>query len=111
MARFDLLRATQGLASRVTKWSNECDVALHRLMCYIHSTVDAVLSGFIGDDPQHCKLWLFADSGHAGEHDSRSTSGCILAMVGPNTYLPPYYIFEKADGHSHELDGSGSHCR
>ena len=24
----------------------------------------------------------------AGEHDSRSTSGCILAMVGPNTYLP-----------------------
>ena len=42
MARFDLLRATQGLASRVTKWSKECDVALHRLMCYIHSTIDVV---------------------------------------------------------------------
>ena len=88
MARFDLLRATQGLASRVTKWSKECDVALHRLMCYIHSTIDVVQSGFIGDEPQSCKLWLFADSDHAGEHDSRSTSGCILAMVRPNTYFP-----------------------
>ena len=35
MARFDLLRATQSLASRVTKWSIECDVALHRLVAYI----------------------------------------------------------------------------
>ena len=29
MARFDLLRATQGLASRVTKESPECDKSLH----------------------------------------------------------------------------------
>ena len=35
MARFDLLRAVQGLAARVTKWSAECDKALHRLICYI----------------------------------------------------------------------------
>ena len=41
MARFDLLRATQGLASRVTKWSPECDKSLHRLMCYIHTTMDS----------------------------------------------------------------------
>ena len=39
MARFDLLTATQGLASRVTKWSTDCDKSLHRLMCYIHSTM------------------------------------------------------------------------
>ena len=88
MARFDLLRATQGLASRVTKWSKDCDLALHRLMSYIHSTIDHVQMGYIGDPPESCKLWLFADSDHAGEHDSRSTSGCILAMVGPNTYFP-----------------------
>jgi hypothetical protein len=37
MARFDLLRATQSLASRVTKWSVECDVALHQLVAYIKS--------------------------------------------------------------------------
>ena len=40
MARYDLLRAAQGLASRATKWSHDCDVALHRLMSYIHCTLD-----------------------------------------------------------------------
>ena len=88
MARYDLLRATQGLASRVTKWSSECDKGLHRLMCYIHSTLDKTMVGFVGDAPDQCKVWLFADSDHAGEHDSRSTSGCVLALVGPNTYYP-----------------------
>ena len=29
MARWDLLRATQSLASRVAKWSRDCDTALH----------------------------------------------------------------------------------
>ena len=47
MARFDLLRATQSLASRVTKWSTECDVALHRLVAYIHHTKDRFLDAFM----------------------------------------------------------------
>ena len=38
MARYDLLRAVQGLAARVTKWSADCDRALHRLVCYIDKT-------------------------------------------------------------------------
>ena len=36
MARFDLLRAVQGLASTVTKWSIDCDKALHRLVCCVN---------------------------------------------------------------------------
>ena len=88
MARFDLLRATQGLASRVTKWSVDCDQALFRLMCYIHTTVDRKMHGFVGDPSSQIRLWLFADSDHAGEHDSRSTSGCFLALIGPNTFYP-----------------------
>ena len=88
MARFDLLRAVQGLASRITKWSTDCDKALHRLMCYVASTLDHRMSCFIGDDLKDCKLWLFADSDHAGEHDNKSTSGGFLALVGPNTYFP-----------------------
>ena len=47
MARYDLLRATQGLASRVTKWSRDCDRSLHRLMSYIHSTMDRTMVGFV----------------------------------------------------------------
>ena len=35
-----------------------------------------------------CRLWLFADADHAGEYDNRSTSGCLLVLVGPNTYFP-----------------------
>ena len=66
MARFDLLRATQSLASRVTKWSIECDVALHRLVSYIHCTKHHFLEGFIGDAFDECQLWLFADADHAG---------------------------------------------
>jgi len=88
MARFDLLRAAQGLASRITKWSPDCDKSLRRLMCYIHSTLDRTMVGFVGDPPESCKTWLFADSDHAGEHDNGSTSGCLLALVGPNTFYP-----------------------
>ena len=87
VARFDLLRAVQGLASRVTKWSSDCDKALHRLMCYVQSTLHYKMSGF-GDSIDKCNLWLFADSDHAGEHDNRSTSGGFLDLVGPNTYFP-----------------------
>ena len=88
MARYDLLRAVQGLASRVTKWSSDCDKALRRLMCYVDSTKEFTMRGFIGDEIKQCKLWLFADSDHAGEHDNKSTSGGILVLVGPNTYFP-----------------------
>ena len=68
MATYDLLRAVQGLASSVTKWSSDCDKALHRLMCYVQSTLDMKMSGFIGDAIHECKFWLFAESDHAGEH-------------------------------------------
>ena len=46
------------------------------------------MSGLIGEDIQQCKLWLLADSDHAGERDSKSTSGSFLCLVGPNTYFP-----------------------
>ena len=46
------------------------------------------MQSFIGDDIKACKLWLFADSDHAGEHDNKSASGGFLALVGPNTYYP-----------------------
>ena len=88
MARYDLLRAVQGLASRVTKWSSECDKSLHRLMCYVNSTLDVKLRSYIGDSVDQCRLWLFADADHAGKHDNKRTSGTPLALVGPNTYFP-----------------------
>ena len=31
---------------------------------------------------------MFADADYAGEHDSKSTTGCTMVLVGPNTYYP-----------------------
>ena len=88
MARYDLLRATQSLASRVTKWSEDCDIGLHRLVSYINSTLDLTMHSFTGDRFRDCQLCLFADADFAGEHDSKSTTGSYMVLVGPNTYFP-----------------------
>ena len=42
----------------------------------------------MGDSFEEWQLWLFADADHAGEHDLKSTSGCAMFLVGPNTYFP-----------------------
>ena len=52
MARFDLLRATCYLATRITKWSKQCDRMLHRLVAYINSTLDVYMTGWIADPPE-----------------------------------------------------------
>ena len=33
-------------------------------------------------------MWVFADADFAGEHDSKSTTGATMILVGPNTYYP-----------------------
>ena len=38
-ARFDLLCVVARLAQKITKWTTECDLALNRLMNFIHSTL------------------------------------------------------------------------
>ena len=103
VARWDLLRATQSLASRVTKWSCDCDTGLHRLVAYINSTLHITMSGFIGDSINDCQLWLICDSDFAGEFDAKSTTGCALFLVGPNTYYPLNAFSKKTDKRHYEL--------
>ena len=83
-----VLFAARMARSRVTKWSRDCDVGLHRLICYINSSLDLKMQGFIGDRVSDCKLWLFCDADWSGEHDNKSTPGCALYLVGPNAYYP-----------------------
>ena len=52
------------------------------------TSILCLMSGFIGDHIHECKLWLFSDADWSGEHDGKSTSGCALYLVGPNTYYP-----------------------
>jgi len=88
-ARFDLLRITCKLATRVTKWTAEDNKRLHRLMCYIASSYELRLTGWVGDKPNCCNMNLFCDADFAGDVCSqRSTSGVHLALQGPRTYFP-----------------------
>ena len=54
VARPDLLRAVGHLSCYLTRWSPECDRRLHRLMCYVHSTLDMKTYGWIGDSISVC---------------------------------------------------------
>jgi hypothetical protein len=58
-------------------------------MCYIHHTPEHSLESFVGDDAQRCHPVLFSDADFAGDMvTAKSTSGCYLAIVGPNTFAP-----------------------
>ena len=89
LVRYELLWPICSSARQVTKWTVACDKRLHRLMCYIHHTEDHSLESFVGDDAQHIHPVLFSDADFAGDmQTAKSTSGCYLAMVGPNTFAP-----------------------
>ena len=49
MARYDLLRQVQCLATFMTKWTRQQDLELHRLVCYIDTTKKWKTVGWIGD--------------------------------------------------------------
>ena len=49
MARYDLLKAVNTLACFIHKWDLQCDVALHRLMCYVASTIHIKQVGWVGN--------------------------------------------------------------
>jgi hypothetical protein len=102
MARYDLLRATCALASKITKWTRACDKKLYKLVCYINSTLDYVLKGSVHDPLDKLSLKLFADADFAGcEKTARSTSGVFLCLVGPNTFMPLAAISKKQSCVSH----------
>ena len=89
MARFDLLRPTQGLARYLTKWTKRKDKQLHRLMSYINHTKTWRSVGWLGDPIDQLQPVLFTDADHAGCADSKiSTSGVFCCMKGPITNFP-----------------------
>ena len=83
------MRPIAALASKITKWDSVCDRMLHRLVCYINSSLDHKLKGHIGDSSKYLTLTLFSDAGFAGSLDiSKSTSGVFIALAGPNLFFP-----------------------
>ena len=102
MARFDLLKAVANLASKVTKWDEICDRRLHRLVCYVNSSLKFKLKGHVGDSMKDVKLSLYSDADFASCKDtSKSTSGVFISLEGPNTFLPLNAISKKQTVVSH----------
>jgi hypothetical protein len=100
--RPDLLRATCALARRVSKWTTECDRRLHRLVSYMHLTVNHKQYAYVGDEFSQCTIALFADADYAGDKtNSWSTSGVFIAIVGPRTYVPIVAVSKKQTCTSH----------
>ena len=89
VARWDLLKATTRLAARVSKWTTTCDRELHRLICYIDSTWEDVLTGSMVNAISDINLTLYADADFAGDRPSyKSTSGMALFIEGSDSLFP-----------------------
>ncbi|CAE7242240.1 unnamed protein product [Symbiodinium sp. CCMP2592] len=96
MGRYDLIRPVQALASLITKWDGLCDKKLHRLVCYINSTLDLNLYGWIGDAPEMLELVLYCDADLAGDRtDSKSTSGVFMCLLGLRSFMPLNALSKK----------------
>ena len=96
LARPDLMKAITDLSSHLTKWSRNDDKRLYRLVCYLNSTVEHMLSGTVQDPPEKLQLSLFVDADFAGSDDNaKSTNGGLLALAGPHTSLPNTMDIQK----------------
>ena len=65
---------------------------------FIHTAVQA---SFVGDTTEKCWLALYADANAGDLKDSRSTGGCVLVLVGPDTFAPLCWCRKKQGAVSH----------
>ena len=107
IARMDLMWSVNMLAREVTRWTAACDRRLHRLISWMHHSSDYLQHCYVGDSPSACELVLFSDASFAGDlKDSKSTSGGVLCLVGPNTYVPITWLCKKQTAVSHSTSES-----
>ena len=96
LARPDLVRPINSLATKVQSWSKNCDKQLYRLMCYMKHSADYRMYGHVHDRPADLHLALYVDADFAGDReDAYSTNGGWLVLRGPNTYFPMCWVSKK----------------
>ena len=100
--RPDIYWAVNTLAREVTRWTKACDRRVHRLVSYLHWTSDWHQMCWVGDPPEDCVLALFVDASFAGYLiDSISSTGAMLCLIGPNTFVPIAWMCKKQSAVSH----------
>ena len=96
LSRPDIQKPICDLASHVQSWTRNDDKKLHRLMCYMNSSVHYKLICKVNDKPEDLKLLLFVDADLSSElDDARSTSGGFLVLAGPNTWFPLAWLSKR----------------
>ena len=71
-------------------------------MCYINTTKDWNLESFIGDPVADLDIVMYCDADFAGDRkDSKSTSGGVIALVGPNSFAVVSALSKKQSVVSH----------
>ena len=96
LARPDILKPINDLATKVQKWTRVHDKKLLRLIQYIQHSLDYRLTAVCGDDASELWLELFVDADFGGDqHDVKSTSGGYLVLRGPNTHYPLAWVSKR----------------
>ena len=85
----------------VAKWIEACDARLHESICYFNSTLDMSLET-VGNIAKTFSPVAYADADFAGDlKTSKNTSGCYLALVGANAFIPICAISKEQGVASH----------
>jgi len=93
MARPDLIRAISFLARFLTKWSDDLDKRLHRLMSYVHHSYAYRMYAWAGADQGECSLDVYSDSDYAGCSETQcSTTGSIVFLRSNGMSIPISFI-------------------
>lgn len=112
MARPDLRRPTVRLSSYVTKWNSFRDTPLHRLICYIWSTLDYMQEGHIAErDVQSLACTAYTDTDFAGCVETQiSTTGGHACLEGSKAHFVIHPMSKKTRLHCVFHPRSGDCC-
>jgi hypothetical protein len=103
MARPDLIRTISSVARFLTKWNEQTDKRLQRLMSYIHHSYSYRMYAYMGAGQQVFSLDVYSDSDYASFAETqRSTTGYILFLSGKGTYPSLFLSFPRDKALSHD---------
>jgi len=89
MYRADIQFPVTFLARFITRWTVLCDMMVHRIFCYVHTTADYCLVCTVGSGPQEIEslqIFGYPDADHGDcPMTNRSTSGNAVMLVGNQT--------------------------
>ena len=96
LARPDIVKPINDLATKVQSWTRGEDKKLLRLIQYIHATPHYRLAGSINEKEEDLELQLYVDADFAGDKENaRSTSGGFLVLRGPTSFFPLAWVSKR----------------